>query len=155
MSFDIERSLIPAEDYISLIQLKYGNTPETKQFIRDTQHGLTFVSEIKSSQAVFFHARQDDRLIGHIALIPTAENEAFFGFFELTEDSCMHDLWQALVNEAAKTNISKLFGPINGSVWHPYRVISETNNEPFFLYEPVFAVNYNQLFQELKTHQNN
>lgn len=71
---------------------------------------------------------------------------AYFGFFELTETGCFSELWHFLLKEAKNKGIEKIFGPVNGTIWHPYRLIAETSPEPFFTYEPPSSTAYYKLF---------
>lgn len=158
MSIRIKKSTTPATDYFALIQRKYGNSIETDRYISETQEGLSIISATNEFRPIFFHAFEDENLIGHIGLIQNSNQEAFFGFFEIETLSCFKDLWQTMLADVEQLSIKSLFGPVNGTVWHPYRVISETSDEPYFLCEPHSDSQYHALLsaqspdRELKYH---
>lgn len=83
-----------------------------------------------------FVTMDEDSVVGCIGLIKDdglPGRTAFFGFMEcLPGKQIFPMLWEELVGMARGLGIPKLHGPINGTIWHPYRVISrDTNNEPF------------------------
>jgi GNAT superfamily N-acetyltransferase len=78
--------------------------------------------------------------VGHLALIlddRLAPGEAFFGFLEVADDARVFDaLWRELCDLARSTGVRRLLGPVNGSIWHQYRCVTETSEQPPFPTEP-------------------
>ena len=73
---------------------------------------------------------------------------ACIGNYECIDDATIADhLLQFITNEAKKTGIQFLIGPMNGSTWDNYR-FSTHHNSPNFLLEPYHHLYYNQQFEE-------
>lgn len=65
------------------------------------------------------------------------EGEAFFGFMEFPNDErVFEELWSDLLDEARRKGIRVLKGPVNGSIWHDYRCVKESDGSPWFTSEP-------------------
>lgn len=138
----IEISDLPHPHYFEMIEHIYGKSSVTQSFILATKEGLNAIQADSNITIKFFHLFESEQLIGHLALMFSKQQEGYFGFFEITKLHHFDFLWQSMVNCAKEWGITKIFGPVNGTVWHPYRVISETSNEPFFLHEPLSSINY-------------
>jgi len=141
----IEKSDSIHPDYSGLIRSIYGHTAEAERFIHDSNCGLEALITNRVS-CVFFHLLDNRQLLGQIGLICISKKIAYFGFFETIETNRFMELWHSLLNEAKIKGIEKLFGPVNGTIWHPYRLISETSPEPFFAHEPLSSIAYYNLF---------
>jgi ribosomal protein S18 acetylase RimI-like enzyme len=131
-----------ADDYFALLAQFYGESEAVHQYVSDSRKGLQKVLTSIESPALFFHVRRQDILVGHIALIPAGESSAFFGFFECVDEEIFNILWESILCEAHRMGIKSLFGPVNGTIWHPYRVVTTFTDEPFFPSEPISRMEY-------------
>jgi ribosomal protein S18 acetylase RimI-like enzyme len=135
---------VPAE-LISLLRKKYGNEKNIEYFIADFNKSFDFCLNNKSVVFQPIAGYEGDQMVAHIALIVDkrlATGEAFFGFLEVSEDEQdFKIMWEALTKEARSRDISILKGPVNGSIWHQYRCVKETDGSPFFKAE-LFAEPY-------------
>ena len=138
----ITKSNTIADDYFALMAQFYGDSEAVNQYASDSQKGLQKVLTSIESPAVFFHARRQESLVGHIALIPNGNSSDFFGFFECVDEDIFDMLWEAILSEANRMGITSLFGPVNGTIWHPYRVVTSSADEPFFPSEPISRMEY-------------
>jgi GNAT superfamily N-acetyltransferase len=136
--------------YFEMLENIYGTSVATSTFIAGTKQGLNTVLDNKHIDTTFYHIIENDILIGHMALICLSKDIAFFGFFELIDTQHFQQLWEKLLNNAKHKGIKTLFGPVNGTIWHPYRVITESDSEAFFVSEPLSQSNYAELFQTVK-----
>lgn len=121
---------------VDLLNEKYGEEKNISYFLEDFKKSFDFCL---NNNNVFFQPvalYEGGRMLGHIALIidkRLAAGEAFFGFMEAPENEpAFKSLWKALTEEAREKGISVLKGPVNGSIWHQYRCIEETDHSPFF-----------------------
>jgi len=145
---NIIQSKNPHIGYLNFVSELYGKAKETGNHVINIQNGLDFVLNNENIQTVFISLLDNATLVGHIGIIKYSVDEAFFGFFEIADKRHFEELWLNTVAKAKKMGLKTIFGPVNGSVWHSYRVISETDNEPFFLHEPITSLTYYQLFSE-------
>lgn len=148
----VEISDLPHPLYFEMIEHIYGNCSETQSFIIGTKEGLNAIQADSNITTKFFHLFEAEQLIGQLALMFTKQQEGYFGFFEITNVHHFDFLWQTMESHAKEWGIKKIFGPVNGTVWHPYRVISETSKEPFFLHEPLSATSYFELLSSKNPH---
>ena len=125
-----------ASELTQLLRKKYGSNKNFDYFLSDFKKALNFC--INNENVLFYPIAgfENGKMSAHIALIidtRLSAGEAFFGFLEFSKDtSAFHLLWNSLVKEARNNGISVLKGPVNGSIWHQYRSIKETDNSPFF-----------------------
>lgn len=145
----IKKSKLVNNAYFELIEILYGKTIETQKYISDSKKGIETLQNDKVP-TVFFQYFENDILIGHMGLISTSKAIAYFGFFEIKSENCFMELWQALIAEAKEQGLKNIFGPVNGTVWHPYRIISESSDEPLFVHEPLSMPNYYELLKNCK-----
>lgn len=124
-----------------LLRGKYGNNKNFDYFLSDFNKSFEFCLDNENIRFFPIAGTENGRLCAHIALIIDKRlpaGEAFFGFLEIPEDiSVFNSLWENLTKEARSQGISVLKGPINGSIWHQYRCIKESNNSDFFKTELV------------------
>lgn len=149
----ITKSSIVAKDYFALLAQFYGDSDASLQFASDTRKGLEKIMADTEKPPIFLHAHRQGLFVGQIALIPTSDSNAFFGFFECIDEDCFTLLWENLLNEARAIGITSLFGPVNGTIWHPYRVVSSSTDEPFFPSEPNSKLEYAEWLAKQKPHQ--
>ncbi len=134
-----------ASNLAELLQKKYGENKNIGYFLSDFKKAFSFC--VNNENIVFqpIAIFGEDGLLAHIALIidkRLPEGEAFFGFLETTKDISIFNLmWNSLVTEARDRGISVLKGPVNGSIWHQYRCIKETDSSVLFKAE-LFCESY-------------
>ena len=58
-------------------------------------------------------------------------------------------LWKKLKEVVNANNVSILKGPINGSIWHQYRCIKESDGSKFFKSEPICKIYYYEFLKSL------
>jgi N-acetylglutamate synthase-like GNAT family acetyltransferase len=138
--------------YLSLIERKYKNQKNYDYFLSGLQTSLSFSQNYQDPRFVVL--KKDGEIIGHCALILDSklkEGEAFFGFFDVIDDITVFDaLWQNFLKLAKDNNVKTLKGPINGTVWHPYRVVSSSDNSNFFKTELFCELYYYDFFKTLQ-----
>lgn len=140
----------PPRELIELLRRNYGESKNFNLFLDDFTKAFNFCVD---NENVHFYpvAGYDGKEIkSHTALIIDKRlpiGEAFFGLFEIPEETlAFKELWQVLANKARGLGISVLKGPINGSIWHQYRCIKESNGFPLFKSElPSMPYYYNFL----------
>lgn len=144
----------PPPELVTLIKEKYGNEKHFDFFFSDFQKAYSFCVDNPNITFIPFSVFEDEQLVAHIALIidkRLPEGEAFFGFFETEQDLLVFKaIWHSLVEEAKKMGISVLKGPVNGSIWHQYRCIKETDGSEYFKSEPLSEVYYYKLLNQMK-----
>lgn len=129
-----------ATELIEILREKYGSHKDYDYFLNDTKKALSFCTNNENVSFYPVAGYENGKMCSHAALIidkrlPTGE--AFFGFLECPEDAAAFGaLWNALIKEARDKGISVLKGPVNGSIWHQYRCIKETDDSDFFKAEP-------------------
>lgn len=148
MNVEIKFDKAPDPRYFDTIRRFYGDTESVENFIIDTKKGLDKVL-LQNSKPIFVIAAEKSQFLGQLALIPISHQFAFFGFFECLDEVRFLLLWNKLTEEAKKQGFKKLFGPVNGTIWHPYRFISKSDNEPFFPSEPISKSEYSQWFERI------
>jgi len=132
-------------ELVGLLREQYGEEKNFDYFIADFKKSFDFC--LNNDSVVFqpIAGYKGDQMVAHIALIidkRLATREAFFGFLEISEDEeDFKMMWEALMEEAHRRGISILKGPVNGSIWHQYRCVKETDGSPFFKSE-LFAKPY-------------
>lgn len=135
----------PSPNLLRLLESKYGNSKNIHYFLNDYKKAFAFCINNENITFVPISLSEDGKFQGHVALIIDKRlpvEEAFFGFFEAPDNvSLFTSLWSSLTEEAKKRNISVLKGPVNGSIWHQYRCIKETDKSEFFKSE-LFSESY-------------
>lgn len=128
-----------------LLREKYGGSNNFGYFLNDSKKAFDYCV---SSKNISFHpiaGFENGKMRAHIALIKDARlpaGEAFFGFLESpNHPPSFRLLWNSLIMEARDKGISVLKGPVNGSIWHQYRCVKETDGSPFFKTE-LFCESY-------------
>ena len=125
-----------ATELVPLLREKYGKFKNLEYFLDDFGKAFSFC--IDNENIVFrpLAGYDNGKITAHIALIRDKRlpsGEAFFGFLEVPEDvSTFRLMWESLLEEARKEGVSVLKGPVNGSIWHQYRCIKETDGSEFF-----------------------
>ncbi len=135
----------------SLIRTKYESNTDFKYFFYDYTKALDYCRDSSHIRFIPIPYYQEEVLKAHVALIiddRLPKGEAFFGFLETPNDATVFGaLWQSLHGECKKQNVQTLLGPVNGSVWHQYRCLKETDSSPFFKSELMCEPYYYSLLQ--------
>jgi ribosomal protein S18 acetylase RimI-like enzyme len=138
----------------ALITKKYGASRSFEYFLTDFEKAFRFCVDSESVHFYPIAAKENGKLVAHIALIIDKRlpaGEAFFGFFEVPNDRVLFDeLWHALITLAKEKGIATLKGPVNGSIWHQYRAIKNTDRSDFFKAEPISDSFYYELLTSKK-----
>lgn len=139
---------------VALVKKKYRNEKNFDFFLSDFQKAYSFCVDNPNINFIPFSAFEDKQLVAHIAIINDKrlpKGEAFFGFFETKQDLYVFKIiWQCLIEEAKKLGISRLLGPVNGSIWHQYRCIKESDGSEYFKSEPITEIYYYKLLTQVK-----
>ncbi len=145
-----EPTLTPPSELIELLQKKYGERKNFECFLSDYQKAFHYCSDNENIIFVPLALFEAQKMRAHCALIidrRLPQGECFFGFFDVPDDPPMFRfLWNSVVEEARARGISVLHGPINGSIWHQYRCIKETDGSEFFKFELFGELYYYQFF---------
>lgn len=143
----------PPRKLVTLLKNKYGDNKNFDFFLKDYQKSYGFCVNNKNIIFTPISVYENEHLIAHIALIcdkRLPQGQAFFGFLETEQDLSVFDaLWQSLIRVAKKRGISELKGPVNGSIWHQYRCISQTDGSMYFKSEPLSEVYYYKLLKQM------
>lgn len=137
--------------YIDLFSVLYKEEKNINYYISDINMSVNFSVTLKD---IFTITLLDDEiLLGHCSIIKSRGNEsgtAYFGFFESPEnENDFKFFWESVLLEAKKQNIKKLIGPVNGSIWFPYRFINSSNDSPLFKGELPTNFFYHDYFSNL------
>lgn len=146
MDIKTYKSNTSAKELIELLREKYGNNNDFDYFLSDFKKSLNFCTDNENITLYPVAGFENRKMSAHAALIIDKRlpvSEAFFGFLEFPNDASVFSaLWSSLIKEAQNKGISTLKGPVNGSIWHQYRCIKETNQDPFFKAEPFCETYY-------------
>ena len=134
------------DELTQLLREKYGNYKDFDFFLSDYKRSFEFCINNENISFYPIAGHVDGCLTAHIALIVDKrlpQGEAFFGFMEFPDDaSVFATLWSSLIKTARDNGISVLKGPVNGSIWHQYRCVKETDGSTFFKAEPFTGTYY-------------
>jgi len=141
--------------YLDLFRTLYDEEENIDYFISDISLNIDYCLSTKYISTITL--TDGEILLGHCSIIKSAKNNnevAYFGFFESTEnEEDFRLLWNKVIEEATKQNIKKLVGPINGSIWFPYRFINTSDGSSFFKGELPTKLSYHKLFSNLNHNQ--
>ena len=125
-----------ATELVPLLYAKYGASKNFDFFLKEFGKAFNFCVGNDNVSFRTIGGYENGKLRAHIALCMDTrlpKGEAFFGFMEVSEDaSTFKLLWDALLSEARNEGVSTLKGPVNGSIWHQYRCIKESDGSDFF-----------------------
>jgi hypothetical protein len=121
--------------YLELFYSLYEKEKNINYFISDIKLSIAYC--LARKDIITITLSDNDILLGHCSIIKSKEanndGAAYFGFFESPENEIDFKLfWENIVIEAKKQNIKKLIGPVNGSIWFPYRFISTSDESHLF-----------------------
>ncbi len=154
MEIKIHQAKDSIKKYFGLVKKFYRQHAAFEYYNSDLHRAVDFCFTGSSRKVFCIEALSNDETLGHIALITDVNipsHQAYFGFFECGNDNTIFNrLWQELIALARDKQIRLLLGPVNGSIWYPYRVISMSSSENFFPSEPLTQEYYYQWFKKLK-----
>ncbi|MBN2523478.1 MAG: GNAT family N-acetyltransferase [Bacteroidales bacterium] len=139
--------------YWDFLKKTYTVNPAFSYYFHDLQRGAHYCYESDNIDISCIEiVTTNKQFQGHIAIIQhndLSDETAFFGFFECINDPLVFEvLWKNLVELAKSKGIKRIMGPINGTIWHSYRIISYSDNESFFPAEPLSQPYYYDLFRK-------
>lgn len=157
--FDNDHTL--AGEFVAFPYRLYGDYPkyipqsrqEQSQFVRSD--GRIFQSG--DVQATHFLARDDGRVVGRLSAfvnreLRTAEGMPIgtLGLFECQEEySIARDLFAAGIDWLSRTHhIGTIWGPMNGDIWHGYRLMTHGFEQEPFVGEPYNKPYYAKFFEQ-------
>jgi len=137
--------------YIDLFGFLYKEEKNIDYYISDINMSVNYsISEKDISTVVLLDG---DVLSGHCSVIKSKGDDsetAYFGFFESPEnENDFKFFWENILIEAKKQNIKKLIGPVNGSIWFPYRFLNKSNGASLFKGELPTKFLYHNFFSNL------
>lgn len=137
----------------NLLIEKYSNEANLDFYLKDAEIAYSYCQTSPNIKFIPLSIKHEDKIKAHVALIMDSRLEngtAFFGFFETENDSLLVEkLWSKLIEAAKIHNVSVLKGPVNGSIWHQYRCIKETDGSSFFKTEMFSKLYYYNLLKSL------
>lgn len=130
----------------------------TDYYLSDIENGYKYSKNSEFQKVYNFNAKKDKIFAGSISLILDSrlnKNSCYFGFFEVINDKEVFEaLWEQLTDFAKSLNIEKILGPVNGTIWHQYRVVSKNFTDKYFPSEPITrSFYYDFLKSKNPTHQ--
>jgi len=137
--------------YVDLFRSLYGNEKNIEYFVSDIQQSIDYCHAEKNILTII--SEEGGVLLGHCSLIlPKNENDgiAYFGFFELTSKKVFEEFWKSVVAEAKNLKLKKLIGPVNGSIWFPYRFIATSDGSQLFKGELPTDLAYHDCFAHME-----
>ncbi|MDD2731684.1 MAG: GNAT family N-acetyltransferase [Candidatus Pacebacteria bacterium] len=141
-------------ELIDLLNRKYGSHKNFDYFIKDYNAAFTFCVKNRNIQFEPIAVYSNGELRAYAAIIKDnrlKDGEVFFGFFESSnEPEIFNLLWNELKILAKKLGASLIKGPINGSIWHQYRTVKESNGSTFFKSEVISETYYYDFLRSRK-----
>ncbi|MBN2893313.1 MAG: GNAT family N-acetyltransferase [Bacteroidales bacterium] len=129
------------KEYFSLVEKFYKKEEGFAYYISDLKKGLNYTLKSEFQETHFFCVYKEDKIAGTAGLIIDSRletNSCFLGFFEVIDDKEVFDnLWNELTTFAKSMNKGKILGPVNGSIWHQYRVFDKDLHKKRFPSEPI------------------
>lgn len=157
MSIEVRRynpGSAPPKELVGLLQEKYNKQKNFDYFLDDFLTAFNFCVKNKNIYFEPIAIYSGSEMKAHIALIKDCRmgpQEAFFGFFESPNNRKILDLlWDELTVSAKKEGINLVKGPVNGSIWHQYRIVKQFDAQDFFKSEMMCEPYYYDLLQYKK-----
>jgi len=131
----------PPVDLINLMRQKYGTAKNFGYFMNDFEKAFNYCLINKNIRIEPIAIYSGLEMKAHVALINDYRlntGDTLFGFFETAKDiETFNLLWTTLVETAKKRGSRVLKGPVDGSVWHQYRVVKQSDGSDFFKSERI------------------
>lgn len=109
-----------------------------------------FEMEADRNEIILYIGAPDIRLVG---IFPADSNEAYFGFWETTNDLALNQhAFSLLEADARQRGRRTLIGPLNFNTFHHYRLRLNEPSWGHFDREPVNPAHYPDLVQQLGFH---
>ena len=138
--------------YIDLFYYLYKKEENINYFMSDIKLSIDYC--LSKKDIVTITLSDNEMLLGHCSIIKSKENNnstAYFGFFESLKNELDFKLiWEKIIIEAKKQNIKKLVGPINGSIWFPYRFLNTSDESSLFKGELPTSMSYHKYLSNLE-----
>lgn len=139
--------------FVGFLESLYGSSTIFDFFLEEYERSYNFCSTSKHVKFFPLAFYNKNEMVAHVALIMDdrlEENEAFFGFFEAVDDVTVFEVvWRELIELANMHKLQILKGPVNGSIWHQYRCITEDSSVPFFKTEPMTQLYYYDFLSQM------
>ncbi len=119
-------------NHIKLIEKIYSSQIYLNDYKKFLVNEYQFIAKKKFIR--LFH-EEAGQLKGQILIIPN-KNVVSFGFIDFDNEDTFDYLWSKLLDTCYNNNIKNIIGPINGSTWHHYRVISSIGDNKLQAFEP-------------------
>lgn len=147
-------SLEEAESYLGMVKHNYSHLHGFDLYLSDLKNALTFSITSPDQQCRCVNIYKEGSLLAHVGLIEDkrlSHGGAFFGFFETVRDKKVFTLlWEELLEFAQQRGVSSLMGPVNGSIWHQYRIVKEQTEHLPFISEPYSMPYYYDYLKAVK-----
>ncbi|MBN1117808.1 MAG: GNAT family N-acetyltransferase [Bacteroidales bacterium] len=142
-----------SDSYWKFVQSKYGEQQSFGYYFKDLQSGAAYCLNSEKIITTSFELREEEEIKAHIVLFQHSDlppDQAFFGFFECVHDfEVFRELWELVTSYGISKGIKTFKGPVNGSIWHSYRVVSFMGDSGFFPSEPIIESYYNDFFERI------
>ncbi|MBN1951041.1 MAG: GNAT family N-acetyltransferase [Bacteroidales bacterium] len=147
------KHLNEAKSYFALLKELYGSSNGYDYYSGDLRNALQHCLTHPEQEHQYIAIQEEQTLMAHAILIRDdrlPEGEIFFGFFECrSEGTFFESLWSEMMAVAASMGARLMRGPVNGSIWHAYRVVSYSDpGFPVFNSEPVTQQWYYRALKE-------
>lgn len=120
------------KNHFDLLNTLYYNQPNLSDYKKYLINEYNFIDK---KNFIYLYQKKSNKLKGQIILFPV-KDKASFGFIDFEDKDAFDYLWNSLLNYCLKNKITKIFGPINKTTWHHYRVISLNSKERLQAFEP-------------------
>ena len=141
------------KDLAGFLNSLYGSNINFDFFLNEYGRAYNFCctsQHVKFFPLAFY---DEGKMVAHVALIVDdrlEDGEAFFGLFEVVDDVTVFEgVWRELNKLAKMHKLQSLKGPVNGSIWHQYRCITEDSSVPFFKTEPMTQLYYHDFLSQV------
>jgi ribosomal protein S18 acetylase RimI-like enzyme len=147
-------SIDEADEYLHYLVSCYSHCNGFEYFLGDLKKALYYTIHSTNQNATYLIISGQEGVLAHTLLIEDkrlVSGEALFGFFECKNNKDIFlILWNKLSELAQKKNITIIKGPINGTIWHQYRVIKKSDKKiPYFNSEPLSMNWYYFMLKEM------
>ena len=141
------------KDLVGLLNSLYGSNINYGFFLKEYELAYNFCCTSQHIKFFPLALYDEGKMVAHVALIVDdrlEDSAAFFGFFEVVDDVTVFEVVWRELNELAKMHkLQILKGPVNGSIWHQYRCITEDSSVPFFKTEPMTQLYYHDFLSQV------
>lgn len=143
------------QKYLALVKSHYGHLSSFPAHCTEIER-LTSLDHptYKHQKRRSVALEEEGVFLAHCTLIMDERERSdagWFGFFECPDDGSIFEaLWQAVQEESREMGIKTLQGPINGTIWYPYRfALPGSSSIPLFQGELLCEDYYHGFFRNL------